>query len=374
MPITPRDNLLRTLRCDHPQWIPVCLHLFPNENPTLGIPSELADIFRHVSGNLARDHLALGERLGAEDYMLPVGEPAALVSDTCSLSDKPLAANRWVTTLATPGGDLRQMTEVPDGAPAMVTERFVKNADDARKLAGYFKSLRVEPSPDAIRAIRDIRARAGDRGILFCRTAGTPLGMCYRVYSDLVNLIYLLADEPEAMAQLFAAMEEKYLLLYERMLNDAPDIDAFFGMDDTSTTLISPAMFEQYNVELTSRRADLCHRCGKIYLHHSCGLIRHLLPVYRKTGMDGVDAFTTPPIGDVSYAEGRALLGPGFSMNAGLSGGLPSLDEAAIRRHVAARFEDARKAGHVVFSVGGAHLTFPAMKMMFEHAQALKRA
>lgn len=143
-------------------------------------------------------------------------------------------------------------------------------------------------------------------------------------------------------------------------------------MDDTSTTLISPAMFEAHNVGLTNRRADLCHAHGKLYLHHSCGLIRHLLPIYRKTRMDGVDAFTAPPVGDVGYAEGREILGPGYAIHAGLCGGLPSLDEQDIRRHVAERLDDARRAGSVAFCVGGAHLTFSAMEMIFSQAQRLK--
>ena len=249
--------------------------------------------------------------------------------------------------------------------------RYVKTADDVVKLMAYFSSLRVEVSQAAKKGLQHTQERMGDRGILFCRTMGTPLGMCYRVYFHLTHLIYLMADEPVLMGDLFACMEEKYFLLYERMLREGPEIDAFLGMDDTSTTLISPAMFEAHNVGLTNRRADLCHAHGKLYLHHSCGLIRHLLPIYRKTRKDGVDAFTAPPLGDVGYAEGREILGPGYAIHAGLCGGLPSLEEEDIRRHVAERLDDARRAGSVAFCVGGAHLTFPAMEMIFSQAQRL---
>ena len=89
--------------------------------------------------------------------------------------------------------------------------------------------------------------------------------------------------------------------------------------------------------------------------------------------MDGVDAFTAPPVGNVKYTEGRELLGPGYSIRAGLASGLQSLDEDAVRTHVAERFSDARTAGHVIFSVGGSHLTYDAMKTVFEEAQQQKR-
>ncbi|MEI8064501.1 MAG: hypothetical protein WCH84_10620 [Verrucomicrobiota bacterium] len=373
MPISSRENLLRSLRCDNPHWIPVCPHLFPNENPTQGVPASLEEVLRSSSGNLALDHLKLGEYLGADDYLLPVEAPAVLVSATCTTKEERSGTNQLISTLSTPKGDLRQVTTFSDDAPSLVTERYVKTAADAVKLIEYFSSLRVELAPDVQKVIPDTRTRLGDKGILFCRLPGTPLGMCYREYSDLTHLIYLLSDEPGIAETLFACIEEKFFQLYERILREAPEIDVLVGMDDTSTTLISPAMFEKFNVEVTNLRADLCHRYGKIYMHHSCGLIRNLLPIYRQTRMNGVDAFTVPPIGDVGYAEGRRLLGPDYSICSPLTSGLPALDKDTICRQVADRFQDAHKANNVIFIVGGADLTFPAMEMLFSQAQELKQ-
>jgi len=369
--MSPRENLLQTLRCEKPQWVPVCPYLFPNENPTRGIPEELKEAFSS-SGSLAGNIMKLGEYLGAEDYMLPVSAPAVLVSDTCSFETKEVEKGKFVTTLSTPKGELRQIAEAMPGYPSMVTERYVKTIDDIPRLIEYFSSLRVKLAPEVLEEIKKTKVLMGGKGVLFCRTNGTPLGMCYRVYSDLTNLIYLVADAPGTMKELFDCMEDKYLQLYEGMLRAAPEIDAFFGMDDTSTTLISPAMFESFNVELTNKRADLCHAGGKIYMHHSCGLIRNLLPIYRKTRMNGVDAFTVPPIGNVGYAEGREILGPGYSMLSGLANGLGALDKDAICRQVTHRFADARAAGNVIFSVGGAHLSFAAMELMLAEAQKMK--
>lgn len=370
--MSPRENLLQTLRCEKPQWIPVCPYLFSNENPVRGVPEALGEVFRLSSGALAGNILKLGEYLGADDYLLPVPAPADLVSDTCSVETREAEKGKFIKILSTPKGQLRQISEAMPGYPGMVTERYVKALADVPKLIEYFNSLRVRAAPETVKKIQDVKKMAGGRGALFCRTNGTPLGMCYRVYSDITNLIYMIADEPGTMKELFDCMEEKYFKLYEGMLRAAPEIDAFFGMDDTSTTLISPDMFDSFNVELINRRADLCHANGKIYMHHSCGLIRGLLPVYRKTRMNGVDAFIAPPVGNVGYAEGREILGPGYSMIAGLANGLGAMDEDAIHRHVARRFKDARMAGNVVFYVGGAHLSFTALEMIFAEARKLK--
>ena len=371
--MTPRENLLQTLRCENPQWIPVSVYLVPNENPSSGIPNELRDVFNSSWGDLGHNILKLGEYWGAEDFQLPVPQPATLISSTCSFETKEIEKNKFLSTISTSKGMLRQITEVSEGHPALVTERYVKNIDDVAMLIEYFSSLHIEIIPDNVKKIKDLHKSLGNRGILFYRTFGTPLGMCYRVYSDILNLVYMITDAPEIMEDLFACMEEKYFEFYEFVLREVPEIDAYFGMDDTSTTLISPTMFETFNVKLINKRADLCHKYGKIYMHHSCGLIHDLLPIYRKTRMDGVDAFTVPPIGNVSNSEGRELLGTGYSMNSRLASGLQSLDKDVMIKYVRNRFEDAKKAGSVAFYAGGANLTFSAMEFTFSEAQKHKR-
>ena len=70
--ITPRENLLRSLRCQDPEWIPVCLSLVPNEHPTRGIPEDLEEVFNVTWGSQTENVLTLGNRWGAEDYLLAV--------------------------------------------------------------------------------------------------------------------------------------------------------------------------------------------------------------------------------------------------------------------------------------------------------------
>ena len=376
---TPRENLLASLWCRDQQWIPVSPGLTPNEHPTRDIPEALTDVFDPDNvtwGDHKRNAellLRLGDYLGAEDYFVPVNGPADLQSESCAFRHEELDARSGRTTLSTPAGELHRITVRVEGQPPMVTERFVKTVGDARILTEYFRSMKVVLNPKYRRDARDVRDMVGDRGVLFCRTSGTPLGMCYRIYFGLPELIYLLADEPAVMGDLFACMEEKYLSLYDAMLEASPEIDAYMGMDDTSTTLISPAMFERYNVALTSARADLCRRRNRLYLHHSCGLIRDLLPVYAKTSMSGVDAFTTPPVGNVGIVEGRSLLGPGYAIRTGLGRCPESMDAAGVRERIAGRCDEARRAGHVVFTCGGGGgSSFTRMAMQFEFAQQRK--
>jgi len=120
-----------------------------------------------------------------------------------------------------------------------------------------------------------------------------------------------------ALHDLFKVMEEAH----RRMLGLALtcENDAVVTVDDTSTTTISPDMFEEFCMGYTDRMVDATHAVNKFYFHHSCGLIRDLLPLYRQTKMDAVHGFTVPPIGNVTVAEGRELLGPDITIIAGFS-------------------------------------------------------
>jgi len=147
----------------------------------------------------------------------------------------------------------------------------------------------------------------GEDGMLMCFMPGTPMGMLYRVYAGVETLAYLYADAPDALADLFSVMERRYEEWFRLAVDGVAD--AFVSMDDTSTTVISPPQFEAFAIPVTDRRAEICHQAGKLYFHHSCGLIRDLLPLYRRTKMDAVHAFTVPPAGDVWVKAGREALG-----------------------------------------------------------------
>jgi len=181
---------------------------------------------------------------------------------------------------------------------------------------------------------------------------GTPLGMMYRVYSGVAALAYLWADAPDALRDLFAVMERNYL---QRLaIGVQSEVDVVVSVDDTSTTAISPAMFEACNLGLTDVRAEAAHAAGKIYFHHSCGHIRHLLPLYRRTKMDAVHAFTIPPIGDVTVAEGREALGGRITIMAGVQQVAgPMDDRAAVRASIQQMIREAEPWDHFILGVAG---------------------
>lgn len=306
MSLTRRENLLEALRCGNPEWLPIVTHVDPYNQPSRkGMPPELAETLGAVKWQ-GENTLALSRYLEIDvlDY---VSAPVSIRREKVVVEAETEGADT-VQTWRTPKGDLRCVRRRNrDGNASYLVEHLVKSADDLPALAAVFEDEIIEPDAVRIEAVKERKRRIGDDGLLMCFLPGTPLGMMYRVFSGVAPLAYLHVDAPAALRDLFDVMERNYLERFRVGL--AAGADAYVGMDDTSTTTISPAMFEQYNLDVTDRRAELCHEAGRLYFHHSCGLIRDLLPLYRRTKMDVVHAFTPPPTGDVTIPEGRRLLG-----------------------------------------------------------------
>ena len=350
--ISRRENLLRVFRHQKPAWIPITGHVDPYNQPSReGMDPELAEAMGEIrwSGEAT---VVFSRNLGL-DIMDLYGAPFRIRRRRVEVDQ---AVDGDVTTRVwhTPAGELREVSRIcrdPTGAVSSNwTEHLLKKPEDIPVLAAIFEDEVVETDPDAVERTRVRRELIGEDGMLVGGMDGTPLGMMFRVYSGVATLAYLWADAFKALRDLFAVMETNYLR--RLAVASESEIDAIVGMDDTSTTAISPAMFEACNLELTDERVRVAHRHGKLYFHHSCGHIRNLLGLYRRTKMDGVHAFTVPPVGNVTVAEGRRLLGNGITIMAGvkqLSG--PMDDRAAVRADIAEMIRQAEPWDHFIMGV-----------------------
>ena len=369
--MTSRENLLAVFGQGTPSWMPLVTHVDPYNQPNrAGMAPELAAAMGTVQWR-DENTVRLSRYLGL-DVMDYVGGPVRIQrrNVTVEFSQE---GDDTVDSWHTPQGTLRQVRRrCRDDGTSYVVEHLVKSASDLPALAAIFEDEILTLDTDAVARIRQRQELIGDDGILQCFVAGTPLGMMYRVYSRVETLVYLYYDAPLALRDLFTVMETNYMARLRIDLQCAAD--ACVGMDDTSTTVISPAMFEACNLDLTDRRAELCHEAGKLYFHHSCGLIRDLLPLYRQTKMDAVHAFTEPPIGDVRIADGRQALGDRIAIR-GCVGAMAEepWDPAAMRRSVRSLFTGLAPADHTALSITAyPHRTIDQMKAVIEACRACR--
>lgn len=365
---TRRENLLRVLRHQVPEWLPVTGHCDPYNRPSReGMDPELEHVLGEVQwGGEATVAFSRHLHLDIMDWFrLPVRITRRKV-EVQQRVEGDVTTRVWHTPAGVLRETIRVCRDVTGAVSSNWTEHPVKAAADLPALAAIFEDEVIEPDPEGMAATRRRRELIGEDGLLLGPMDGTPLGMMFRVYSGVAALAYLWADARNTLQDVFSVMERNYL---QRLAIGAEtDIDAVVGVDDTSTTAISPAMFEACNLDLTNARADAAHAAGKFYFHHSCGLIRDLLPLYRRTRMDAVHAFTVPPMGDVTVGEGRRALGDSITIMAGvkqLAG--PMDDGAAVRASIHGMIDEAAPWDHFVLSVAGyPHRTMEQTRFVVE--------
>ena len=304
---TPRENLLRVFRHEMPEWIPVTGHCDNYNQPNReGMDPELATALGTVKEG-DNGTVIFSRYLDLDIFDWYGRAPVRSVRHNVTVErteDEESTRAVWHT----PRGDLTEVVRKGRGkVPGYRTKHLLEREEDIEAFAYIFEDETFEPDPEAAIELKRRQELIGDGGILCFPMQSTPLGMLIRAYSGVLATAYLHADAPETLRDLFTVMEANFLRKTRVALEYGPD--AIVCVDDTSTTTISPAMFEAYCMDYTDHAADLCHEADTIYMHHSCGLIKHLLRLYAQTKMDCVHAYNIPPIGDVGIGEGKGKLG-----------------------------------------------------------------
>jgi len=143
------------------------------------------------------------------------------------------------------------------------------------------------------------------------KDAVTTAGMGPSPVMDLIEHIcgpehtfYLLQDAPGLFEEVVALMHEDRLRHLRALL---PHVvaDTFWMIENTSTTFLSPAVFERFCAPHLADYGRLIQEHGRIAVHHMCGTLNALLEMIDALPAPVNEAYTTRPLGDVSLAEGR---------------------------------------------------------------------
>jgi hypothetical protein len=347
---TPRQNLLKVLRHEPPDWVPINM-LADTYNRPSGLP---AGFYQGVESSLI--HLALARYFdidildrvdGAwvETYRGNVRHTGQVEGDN--------ETRRWETPYGIITSRLRQVRfESPTAGEPELTTRFpveypIKSVQDYRAFAHIMEALQYTFNPDLV---KQRLAWVGEEGVVVAWAPPTPLGMCVRYYTGVEHIAFAWSDHRHEFMDLLALIAEKYAACY-RGLAELP-IDGAIITDDTTTQAISPAMFRELEVPAINRFADILHARGKACIHHACGHVLRLLDDFRDTRIDAFDGLAPPTTGDTRVAAARAKLGMGVTiMPFTEEEALKSSDPATVRAGIHTMFAEAASPQNLVINI-----------------------
>lgn len=85
--------------------------------------------------------------------------------------------------------------------------------------------------------------------------------------------------------------------------------NGFDHSNDVHSGALSLKLFKKYHLPACQRRCERLHAAGKFVHSHWDGDCRPLLKHVTETGLDGIEAITTRPQGDVTIEEIKEALG-----------------------------------------------------------------
>ena len=148
----------------------------------------------------------------------------------------------------------------------------------------------------------------GDIGLPTMFTS--PRVTVQNLYHDIMGVeggVYALIDYPYTVEKYFQALNEASLRLID-VINASPIEWVNFG-DNLHGGTLSPKLFEKYVLPVYQQRCERLHRAGKFAYSHWDGDCKPLLPYAKHCGLDGIEAITPLPQGDVTLQEMKDALG-----------------------------------------------------------------
>lgn len=257
-------------------------------------------------------------------------------------------------------GDIEVVTEVKDGHVTQTTitpvgelrcrwvynehatyipfpvEHRVKTPEDLKVLRYEVEHLEYEPCYEFF---TEMDAAIGESGIATTTSPACPFHLLLEDEIGLENFYYLLSDAPTEMEELMEIMHERHKEIYAIVAASPAWVSIDY--ENTSTTMMSPAMYEKYNEKQIGDYTEILHRSGKLLLAHMCGTLKGLEKQLARTHLDGIVDIAPKPTGDISLLEAARLWAPDKIVMGGIDAtAFTGLTPTAMEAHAAAILDE----------------------------------
>ncbi len=157
----------------------------------------------------------------------------------------------------------------------------------------------------------------GEDGVYIPTLDPSPVQQLIELDMGMAGFYYHLEDHRADLESLLDAMHACRMGEYEIVARRSP-APALIPVENTSTSLISPTLYRRYSLPQIRDFVGVCHRHGKKAILHMCGKLRDIVRELAETGLDGINALTPPPVGDLPFEEAFDALGDGLIILGGI--------------------------------------------------------
>ena len=207
-------------------------------------------------------------------------------------------------TFHTPLGDvsMKERIGLCEGAgSSWIVEHPIKGLSDFEIVEFMVEDTVYIPDYDPFLVAE--RNLGGD-GVVFVWAGRSPLQEMQLELMGYRTFALMLYKYPKEFRRLFQTLEKRADKRY-RIIAESP-AEIINGTDNINSEIVSPKLYEEYIIPFYKRQAQLLHKRDKILEDHMDGKLRCLKKLISTTDLDVIEAFTPPPMGDLSLSDARA--------------------------------------------------------------------
>ena len=230
----------------------------------------------------------------------------------------------------TPGGELRSRYKTSKrGLPGLRIEFPVKTVEHVE----WVLSVPYKPVRPAVEELRELQRAVGERGVVMV-TMSDPIAYVHDLLGSELLALWSI-EHPQVIDTLVWEFARRIADTVEYLLDcGAAEVYGFLGAEYLSPPLASPQQFRRWVVVPEKRLGEMIHAAGCIFWVHCHGPLRAALPGFVEMGVDCLHPVEAPPLGDVTLAEARGLVGDMCLEGNIQIGDLYAADEARVRELV----------------------------------------
>jgi len=227
---------------------------------------------------------------------------------SCSIKEFKESSSKTIV-YETPIGNISAVYRYsPSGNTWYLAEHPVKEEKGFKILAYLFEDMVIRPDYELY---NEAAKKWGDDALLVPIVAPSPnlktsFQSLLEYWVGTEELVYALADYPEIVEETLESMRKVSLKTAE--ISAQSDAEAFTSWEDTSTTNISPDLYERYILPEINDWCRILHSYGKLYIQHACGHLKALIPLMAKSDIDCIESISPPPTGNIELWEARKIL------------------------------------------------------------------
>ena len=316
--MTGKERMLAALNREAPDRLPCSIHQWqPYHLQTYMNGMDELEAFRAVGLDAAIPFCEGMEQMWVpRDPDTPDLSPDWHIEPQILSSDPDDTVVRY--TVTTPEGDLSYATGT-NRYTTWITERLIKDPErDLDLIEKYMPVPRLDQG-----RITEVYDRIGDAGILRGFVWGEQAG-CWQHACCLYGeepMIFAAIDTPAWVHRLLEVLLAKKLRFIEESLDGARFDLIETGGGAGSSTVISPAMHEEFCLPYARRVHNACHAVGQKVTYHTCGGMMPLLDLIAANGCDASETLSPPGVGgDVTdLAEIKRRIGDQVALIGGMN-------------------------------------------------------